>query len=130
MNISIYENGTWAGNGELIDGVVENCSAVLGDDQEMADSAYHAISAAIEAGESIATIGAYTWTWEIETFALDEDEFRAWFDEHAKPDLIYATTRDEAIESLEQDHAMGNNPLSYELSGWFTKSGNPEIYTQ
>lgn len=63
--ISIDENGIWAGSGTLRDGIIEDCMAILGDDQDMAEKAYEAIEQAIADGESSVTIGEYTWTWEI-----------------------------------------------------------------
>jgi len=60
--ISINENGVWAGTVILRDGVIEDCPAILGDDQEVV---YEAIEDAIAAGESSVTIGDYTWTWSI-----------------------------------------------------------------
>jgi len=64
--ISINENGVWAGTGKLRDGVIEDCPAILGDDQDMAEQAYEAIEDAIAAGETSVTMGDYTWTWSIE----------------------------------------------------------------
>lgn len=66
-HISISENGVWAGNGALVDGVIEDCPAVLGRDQDMSEAAYAAIEQAIAAGNSRASIGDYTWTWDIDT---------------------------------------------------------------
>lgn len=63
--ISISENDVWAGNGTLRNGVIENCPAVLGADQDMADRAYDAIADAIARGETSVTMGDYRWTWEI-----------------------------------------------------------------
>ncbi|MFW6024035.1 MAG: hypothetical protein ACOC8P_00260 [Dichotomicrobium sp.] len=63
--ISIEENGVWAGTGQLVDGSIQNCPAILGDDQDMAERAYEAIEQAIARGEHNVTIDDYTWTWEI-----------------------------------------------------------------
>jgi len=64
--ISINENGVWAGTGILRDGVIEDCPAILGDNQDMEEAVYEAIEDAIAAGESSVTLGDYTWTWSIE----------------------------------------------------------------
>jgi hypothetical protein len=64
-HITIYENGAWAGGGKLVDGHIEDCPAVLGDDQDMADEAYQAIEDAIAIGASAAVHRGYKWTWTI-----------------------------------------------------------------
>lgn len=70
QKITIYENNTFAGTGDLMDNgqrcYVANCPAELGANSAESDAAYEAIDAAINAGENSATINSDTWTWEIE----------------------------------------------------------------
>jgi len=65
MKISIAENGIWAGTGVLRDGIIEDCPAILGDSQDMAEKVYEAIEDAIDNDESSVTMGDYTWSWGI-----------------------------------------------------------------
>ena len=62
--ISISRDGIWAGDGRLVAGSIEDCPAVLGDDQDASDETYEAIESAIEDGESSIERpdGTYTWT--------------------------------------------------------------------
>ena len=73
QTITIYENGVWAGNGDLLFSpnnggqyFVSNCAAELGSNSAESDAAYEAIDAAINAGEKAASVDGYEWTWEIE----------------------------------------------------------------
>lgn len=64
--ISISRDGVWAGDGRFDDdlGIIEDCPAVLGPDQDASDETYDAIETAIEAGrDSVARPdGTYSWT--------------------------------------------------------------------
>jgi hypothetical protein len=51
-NIAISVNGTWAGDGKLRDGVIEDCSAQFCDDAEESLAVYDAIEEAIAFGDS------------------------------------------------------------------------------
>ena len=64
-SISIYRDDVWAGDGYLsADGEVEDCSAVLGEDQDASDETYQMIADAISNGEDevVRPDGTYTWT--------------------------------------------------------------------
>jgi len=70
--ITIFENNVWAGTGNLMytpNGggayFVADCPAELGSNSSESDSAYELIDRAVTNGESSATLGEHTWTWEI-----------------------------------------------------------------
>jgi hypothetical protein len=65
QKISIFENNVWAGDGELRDGIIDDCPAILGGGQEAAEVCYEAIASSIAAGENEAFGPArerFTWT--------------------------------------------------------------------
>lgn len=49
--ISISVDGVWAGDGKLIDGVISDCGAQFGDDQDESENVYELIEEAIEEGK-------------------------------------------------------------------------------
>jgi hypothetical protein len=49
--ISISVDGVWAGSGKLIDGVISDCGAQFGDDQDESENVYELIEEAIEEGK-------------------------------------------------------------------------------
>jgi len=51
-NITISMDGTWAGDGKLRDGVIEDCSAQFCDDADASRDVYDAIEEAIAFGDS------------------------------------------------------------------------------
>jgi hypothetical protein len=51
-NITISVDGTWAGDGKLRDGVIEDCSAQFCDDANASLNVYDAIEEAIAFGDS------------------------------------------------------------------------------
>lgn len=77
-NISISQDGVWAGqghydhrdDGESVSGSIRDCDAILGGSQDAAEEAYSAIEDAITEGDSpedgeIEHAGhAYSWTLE------------------------------------------------------------------
>jgi len=65
MQITIYENGVWAGRGYYEHGRIEDCPAVLGDGKDTKGDVYEAIEQAIEDGRESISGGDYTWTWEL-----------------------------------------------------------------
>jgi len=66
MKIKITENGILAGTGTLDEeGYIQDCSAVLGDDQEMSEDVYATIEETIANGGSKVTTENYAWEWEI-----------------------------------------------------------------
>jgi len=73
--INIYRNDVWAGTGTLTDdGLIDDCAAILGPDQDASDTTYTAIEDAISdepqddrytgAGSVERPDGTYTWTLE------------------------------------------------------------------
>ena len=64
VTINIYRDGVWAGGGELVDGEIVDCSAVLGGDQDESEETYCMIEEAIEEGKSevVRPDGKYTWS--------------------------------------------------------------------
>jgi hypothetical protein len=64
QEISIYRDDVWAVTGIIEDGVIRDCSAVLGDDQDASDKTYESIEDAISDGTESATRpdGEYTWS--------------------------------------------------------------------
>lgn len=65
ISISISENGIWAGDGNLNEGRIEDCPAILGGDQDTADAVYEAIESAIAEGESTVEVGGKSYSWSI-----------------------------------------------------------------
>ena len=51
-NITISMNGTWAGDGKLRDGIIEDCGAQFCDDSDESLAVYDAIEEAIAFGDS------------------------------------------------------------------------------
>jgi len=62
--ISIYHDGVWAGDGELRNGTIEDCPAILGADQDASDETYEAIEDAI--ADEPQDEGRYTGTGSVE----------------------------------------------------------------
>lgn len=67
--ISISRDGIWAGNGRLVDGIIEDCSAILGADQDASDETYEAIQDAIQDGDESVQRQDGRYTWRIEASA-------------------------------------------------------------
>jgi hypothetical protein len=51
-NITISMDGTWAGDGKLRDGIIEDCGAQFCDDNDANEAIYEAIEWEIERGGS------------------------------------------------------------------------------
>jgi hypothetical protein len=49
--ISISVDNVWAGSGKLTDGVISDCGAQFGDDQDESENVYELIEEAIEEGK-------------------------------------------------------------------------------
>lgn len=49
--ISISQDNVWAGDGKLIDGVISDCGAQFGADQDESENVYELIEEAIEEGK-------------------------------------------------------------------------------
>jgi hypothetical protein len=49
--ISISVDNVWAGSGKLTDGVISDCGAQFGDDQDESENVYELIEEAIERGK-------------------------------------------------------------------------------
>ena len=69
--ITIYQGGTYAGEGTLERGRIEDCPACLGpsrgqDKTDDVEGAYVAIEAALEVGMPCATWEGVLYTWDIE----------------------------------------------------------------
>lgn len=74
-NISISQDGRWAGNGKLADGSIQDCDAILGpsglphDDgsqQAAAEAAYEAIEEAIAGGLDECEHDGCRYSWTID----------------------------------------------------------------
>ena len=66
MKISIFRNNVWAGDGNLVDGEITNCSAMLGKTQDDSNETYKMIEDMInsfknECTEVIRKDGVYSW---------------------------------------------------------------------
>ena len=49
--ISISQDGVWAGSGKLTDGVISDCGAQFGADQDESENVYELIEEAIKEGK-------------------------------------------------------------------------------
>lgn len=63
--ISIYRDNVWAGLGQLINGRIADCPAVLGPDQDASEETYEEIEDAIEDGETSVRRPDGIYTWDI-----------------------------------------------------------------
>ena len=69
--ISISQDHVWAGDGKLIDGVISDCGAQFGADQDESEVVYEMIEEAIEEGKDSIKVelsdrdDAVTITWSI-----------------------------------------------------------------
>lgn len=50
-SISISMDGVWVGSGKLIDGIISDCGAQFGADQDESENVYELIEEAIEEGK-------------------------------------------------------------------------------
>lgn len=67
--IEILADRVWAGKGKLVNGVIEDCAAILGGSQDAAEAAYEEIERAIEDGRDVAIVDGVRYTWTIERVA-------------------------------------------------------------
>lgn len=69
--ISISQDNVWAGSGKLIDGIISDCGAQFGADQDESEEVYEMIEEAIEDGKDSLKVelsdrdDAVTITWSI-----------------------------------------------------------------
>lgn len=75
--ISISQDGVWAGEGTLRDGIIEDCAACLGpskgqDKGDDVEAAYLAIEAAIAATQDSVTVDGVEYTWGITLHPSEE----------------------------------------------------------
>ena len=65
LNITIHRNNVWSGAGKIdSDGIITDCPAILGYDQDASDETYEAIQDAIADGNDSVERpdGTYSWT--------------------------------------------------------------------
>jgi len=69
--ISISQDNVWAGSGKLTDGIISDCAAQFGADQDESENVYEMIEEAIEEGKDSLRVelsdrdDAVTITWSI-----------------------------------------------------------------
>lgn len=65
-SITILENGDWAGEGHLCNGVFADSTATLGTGDDMEAEAFETIENAIREGNSSVVLREYKWDWILE----------------------------------------------------------------
>ncbi len=66
--ISISRDGVWAGNGAVVDGIIQDCAAILGANQDASEETYEAIEQQIADDKTDGSVsrpdGTYSWRIE------------------------------------------------------------------